>query len=281
MHAPINTARHVALLRAAHQIREEASVFDDPYAFDIIGMSPDAVLQTEQASQMRRGERLFVAARSRFAEDRAARAVREGVRQIVILGAGYDTYSLRAQLSDGTRLFEVDHVATQSIKLKAVKETGALLSADIHFVAVDFERDDLFEKLKGEGFDKNMSTFFFWLGVVPYLREETVFALLTSLRRLPSAEIIFDYGQVPGAYSGLRRERYESMITEARDMGEPWLSFFDHEYLAAKLRALEFLEIEDLGVSEIGKLYVPTWKVPQGTPGGHIVRARYSRKDAI
>ena len=278
MHAPINTARHVALLRAAHQIRDEASVFSDPYAFDIIGMSVEAVLQTEQASNMRRGERLFVSARSRFAEDSAARAVRNGVRQIVVLGAGYDTYSLRVHLSEGTSLFEVDHAVTQSLKKKVIAEAGASLAAGIHFVAVDFEKDDLFVKLREEGFDQKVSTFFFWLGVVPYLREETVFALLASLRGLPSAEIVFDSGQTPTTYAGHRRERYESMISEARDMGEPWLSFFDHEYLASKLRALNFLEVEDLGICEIGKLYVPTWKVPQGTPGGHIMRARYVRK---
>lgn len=279
MHAPSNTARHVAFLRAAHQIRENGSVFKDPHAFEIIGETPESVLQTEQANPMRGAERLFVSARSRFAEDSASRAIREGAGQIVVLGAGLDTYCLRFTASSEQKLFEVDHPETQEGKRAAIEKMGARLSSDTRFVAVDFEKDDLFLKLHEGGFDDDVSTFFFWLGVVPYLKEETVFELLSSLRRLPSAEIVFDYGQSPEDYSGLRRERYEAMITEARDMGEPWLSFFQPDDLARRLRALGYAELEDLGVSEIGTLYVPSWKLPKGTPGGHIMRASYRRGD--
>lgn len=277
MHAPSNTARHVALLRAAHQICENGSVFKDPYAFDIIGESPESVSQTEQASPMRRAERLFVSARSRFAEDRASTALEEGAGQIVVLGAGFDTYSLRVEPGAGQRHFEIDHPETQRKKRAAIEEAGLRLRADTRLVPVDFEKDELFLQLQEAGFDKNIPTFFFWLGVVPYLKEETVFDMLSSLCDLPWAEIVFDYGQSPEDYSGLRRERYEAMIAEAHAMGEPWLSFFQPDDLNRKLRAIGYTELEDLGVSEIGTLYVPSWRLPKGTPGGHIMRARYRR----
>ena len=280
MLGPSETALHVARLRAAHQVCEKGSVFADPHALKIIDHTPESIMQTEQASHMRRGERLFVSSRSRFAEDSAMRALLRGASQVVVLGAGYDTFCMRFNPAPGQNLFELDHEDTQASKRKAMQSIGVELSPQSQMVAVDFENDDLFTKLGEAGFDEDKPTFFFWLGVVPYLKEQTVFELLGSLRRLNSAEIVFDYGQDPQGYSGLRRERYQSMIDEAHAMGEPWLSFFEPAVLAEKLRELGFTELEDLGVSEIGARYVPSWKLPPGTPGGHIMRARFEADDA-
>src|SRR5271154_2072027 len=67
--------------------------------------------------------RLFTAARSRIAEDALSRAVERGVRQIVILGAGLDTFALRSP--HGARhigIYEVDHPATQEWKRQRLAE---------------------------------------------------------------------------------------------------------------------------------------------------------------
>ncbi len=280
MFGPSETALHVAKLRAAHQLCEKGSVFRDPYALRVINETPESLIQTEQASHMRRGERLFVSSRSRFAEDSAMQAILRGTTQLVVLGAGYDTFCLRFKPAPGQHLFELDHAETQASKRQAIQSIDAELSPQTHMIAIDFERDTLFDRLGEAGFDENKTTFFFWLGVVPYLREKTVFELLESLRHLHSAEIVFDYGQDPKGYSGLRRERYMHMIDEARAMGEPWLSFFEPSDLAEKLRSLGYSELEDLGVSEIGARYVPSWKLPAGTPGGHIIRAGFGAEES-
>jgi methyltransferase (TIGR00027 family) len=278
MFGPSETALHVARLRAAHQLRENGSVFRDSYALSIIGQTPETLLETEQASPLRRGERLFVSSRSRFAEESAMQAILRGTEQLVVLGAGYDTFCLRFKSNSNQILFELDHPETQRSKRKAIENIGATLPQYTHLIEIDFEKDALFEKLQSVGFREDKAAFFFWLGVVPYLKEETVFNLLGSLRRLPDAEIVFDYGQDPNGYSGLRRERYQNMIDEAQNMGEPWLSFFEPQDLASKLRSLGYSEFEDLGVSEIGARYIPSWKLPPGTPGGHIMRARFCRE---
>jgi methyltransferase (TIGR00027 family) len=69
----------------------------------------------EAADPSTRLIRLFIALRSRFAEDSLAAAVSRGVRQAVILGAGFDTFALRnPHAALGLRVFEVDHPATQA-----------------------------------------------------------------------------------------------------------------------------------------------------------------------
>jgi hypothetical protein len=66
------------------------------------------------ADESLRPMRLFIAARSRFSEDTMANCVTDGVRQVVVPGAGLDTFSLRNPFANfGVRVFEVDHAATQ------------------------------------------------------------------------------------------------------------------------------------------------------------------------
>lgn len=119
--------------------------------------------------------RLFTAARSRIAEDALSEAVERGVRQIVILGAGLDTYALRNPHSAREiRIHEVDHPATQAWKLERLAEAQIALPPWLLFVPVDFERDDLGEKLAAAGFEQNSPAFFTWLGVVPYLTQDAI-----------------------------------------------------------------------------------------------------------
>src|SRR5215813_10168046 len=114
---PSRTAHRVALRRAAHQLWDNPRVLDDPVALKIVG--PDAA---EGLSRSERAEgafekylRAFIVARSRYAEDQLADAVRLGVRQYVVLGAGLDTFAYRNPF-EHLRVFEVDHAATQAWK---------------------------------------------------------------------------------------------------------------------------------------------------------------------
>ena len=74
--------------------------------------------------------RLFIAARSRFSEDTLAACVARGVRQIVVLGAGLDTFALRNPYAgQGVRVFEVDYPATQAWKRERLKQAGLAIPA--------------------------------------------------------------------------------------------------------------------------------------------------------
>ncbi|MGO7594256.1 class I SAM-dependent methyltransferase, partial [Rhizobium leguminosarum] len=60
---------------------------------------------------------------------------------------------------------------------------------------VDFEHEDLKTRLIDSGFEPETPSFLIWLGVVPYLSEASVFALLRLVARLPRASIVFEYSE--------------------------------------------------------------------------------------
>ena len=159
---PSRTAFGAAALRAAHQ-DDPHPIFTDPLARQILG---DEELPDRAWDQSRL--RLFVAVRHRFAEDALAGAVARGTRQVVVLGAGLDTFAYRNPFPD-TQVFEVDHPATGAWKRERLAETGIAVPGNVTYVAVDFERDALGERLAAAGFDGARPAFFLWLGVVPYL----------------------------------------------------------------------------------------------------------------
>src|SRR5689334_19745137 len=88
---PSRTAYSAARYRAAHQLLERGAIFKDQLAVRILGAPEEELL----ADAPRRAMRAFIAARHRFAEDAMAAAVRRGVRQVVVLGAGLDTIAYR------------------------------------------------------------------------------------------------------------------------------------------------------------------------------------------
>ena len=121
---PSQTAQRAAAHRAAHQLLEHGRIFHDPLAVQILGESPGTIAREAAANPERRGMRLFIAARARFAESAVAAAVQRGVRQLVVLGAGLDTFAYRNPHAD-LRVFEVDHPATQAWKRQRLAEADA------------------------------------------------------------------------------------------------------------------------------------------------------------
>ena len=72
------TALGAAGHRAAHQVLERGFVFADPLALRILGSDADGAIALAKERPERRGLRLFIAMRSRFAEDSARRAIDKG-----------------------------------------------------------------------------------------------------------------------------------------------------------------------------------------------------------
>ena len=171
-------------------------MFSDPLAVTILGDDADGIIAGLSADPAQQRMRIFMAARSRFAEDCLGAAVLRGVRQAVVLGAGFDTFALRNPYSNlGLRVFEVDHPATQAWKRKRLSEVGLVIPASLAFAAIDFESDDLGHGLRDAGFDPDRPAFFIWLGVVPYLGRATIAATLRYIASVPDSEVVFDYSE--------------------------------------------------------------------------------------
>ncbi len=253
------TALGAAGHRAAHQALDGGIIFYDSLALAILGDDADAAIALAKERPERRALRFFVAMRSRFAEDSAARAIEEGVRQILVLGAGLDTFAYRVEGRDGLRVFELDHPATQRDKRRRLEEAGITEPAHVAYLAHDFERGSMTAALAAGGLDPRKRTFALWLGVTPYLTEEVFYGSLGALARFPCGmELVFDYVNPPEAVEEARaRDFHRAMAEQVAASGEPFRGYLATPELHARARALGFVEIEDLDRAALAVRYPP------------------------
>jgi methyltransferase (TIGR00027 family) len=268
---PSLTALGAARHRAAHQVLEGGRIFHDPLAVRILG-SDEATLAREAEERGAPGLRLFIAARARFAEDALARAITRGTRQLIVLGAGLDTYSYRQPLADGLRVFEVDHPATQAWKRSLLAAADITIPSALTFVPIDFECETLADALVAAGFDAVQPSFFTWLGVTPYLTESAIMTTLGYIAALPgTSEVVFDYANPPESIPVEWRAAHEALAAAVAAKGEAFKSYFTTAALAAQLRQLGFATIEDLGPREVAARFFGV-QYPAAA-GGHMIRA--------
>jgi len=269
------TALSAAGHRAAHQAIEGGLLFADPLAIRILGRDAEEAIALSKARPERRALRFFVAMRSRFAEESARRAIEAGVRQILVLGAGLDTFAYRLEPREGLRVFELDHPATQRDKRARLAQADIAEPAHVAYVAHDFEHGDMTDALVAGGLDVARRTFVLWLGVAPYLTEDAVYATLVALARFPGGvEVVFDYANPPHAIEEARvRDFHRAMAARVAESGEPFRCFLETALLRERARSLGFVEIEDLDRAALVELYLPHIPVkPRPGPGGHVVR---------
>ncbi len=274
---PSRTAQMIARQRAAHQVLDHGSILDDPFALKILHEDEKDVLQFANQHPMASIGRLFTAARSRIAEDAFSRAVERGVRQIVILGAGLDTFALRNPHSAlEIRIYEVDHPATQALKRQRLAEAQIAHPTSLVLAPVDFEREDLGEELVAAGFQQNSPAFFTWLGVVPYLTEDAIHRTLAYIASIRDSELAFDYMEPAEAFSEELRKLEKARAEQLEKMGERSATRFEPAGIAAILRSQGFSEIEDIGYREIASRFGSAIQgLAPGHAGLHVVHARH------
>jgi methyltransferase (TIGR00027 family) len=122
----------------------------------------------------------FLAARTCFFDDAVSTALDEGVRQVAVIGAGYDTRSWRLARS-GVKFFEIDHPATQHAKRQYAPDGGPW------YVAADLRVDRLTELLPAAGFNPATPTVFVVEGLTMYLTEAVVAMVLGDLASLAAS----------------------------------------------------------------------------------------------
>ncbi|HUQ59483.1 SAM-dependent methyltransferase [Lentzea sp.] len=245
---PSQTALVTAYARAYHQIADQPRIFTDPLAARLLGHTAEelpglAATDRLSGAVTDRNRRLFFASRARFAEDAVAAAVAAGARQVVILGAGLDTFAYRNPRRD-LRVFEVDHPATQAWKRERLATAGIDSPGTLTFVPVDFETQALATELESAGFRRTDPAVFVWLGVVYYLTPDAAHATLAYIAgQARPVEVVLDYlrSATTEAESAYQRARADRLA----GVGEPLFSYFTPDGLSAQLRDLGFTGVED------------------------------------
>ncbi|MCR5282821.1 MAG: class I SAM-dependent methyltransferase [Lachnospiraceae bacterium] len=235
------TAKLCAFARAWHSYHSRDKIYDDYLAFDLLGkeeyesvyrqildgLIDSQKLMKEQAEQVI-GEYLAPIPLSRilFSEERLLRFAGEHKRiQYVILGAGGDTFGFRNDNPD-IEIYEVDHPDTQRYKLDRIRELEWVIPANVHHVAVDFERERMHEKLLEAGFDPEVKSFFSILGVTYYLTMEQLSNTLEEISALSirGNELVFDYPIKGEDFPG----RVEQLEKLTASLGEEMCQGFEH-----------------------------------------------------
>ncbi|MEV5837041.1 SAM-dependent methyltransferase [Nocardia sp. NPDC052112] len=276
---PSRTALATAYARAYHQIASEPRIFTDPLAVRIAGITPEqlADLETstsqEDDTDMRRRRRLFLAARARFAEDTVADAVAAGSRQVVILGAGLDTFAYRNPHPE-VRVFEVDHPDTQEWKRQRLDAADIALPAALTFAPVDFESQTLAAGLAAAGFDRSRPAVFIWLGVVMYLTRDTILDTLRFVAgQTPPVRLVFDYLYPASAALPGEVDQRTARADRVAAIGEPWLSFFTADEIANVLRETGFSQVDDRDAPNLIAGYLGITPRPVATVPPHVLCA--------
>jgi len=303
---PSFTALTAAAARAAHLIVDgEPAIFADTMAGVMLGERAEEFLAYHQehgTHPVLAGARAQVTCRSRYAEDHLARAAEGGIGQYVILGAGLDTFAYRSLLARRVRVFEVDHPATQEWKRRArpspevpgsVTFVPADLLADsrgdglrrawpgpevpgsVAFVPADLLADSLGDGLRRAGFDFGAPAFVSWLGVTMYLDDgaiERTAAVVGGLA--PGTELVVDY-MLPAGLRDAAGDSYAEQVGQASaERGEPWLSLFTPDAMAALLARCGFGPARDVSQREM--IPAGLWDRPDGlrpTELSHIAHA--------
>ena len=263
---PSKTAEMAAAIRALHQRRAQSPLFEDPHALAMCGGFWRRVVCNDWLANLMMGTVLattsgivpLVYTRARFGEDLLEASVKEGLDQYVIVGAGYDTFSVRRpDLMGKLTLYEVDQAATQQCKRERLKAAGLTEPENLCYVAADLNQEKLHEALARVNFDKTRPTLFSWFGVTYYLEMASIKETLTSIasHMAPGSAVMFDYLADPKLTPcGFIRMQEDTANFVAR-RGEPWLSSFVPDELPGVLDELGYATANHLKPQEVGPRY--------------------------
>jgi methyltransferase (TIGR00027 family) len=183
----------------------------------------------------------------RFIEDRLRSAVERGVRQYVLLGAGFDTFAYRQPgWAADLRIIEVDHPASQECKRERLAAAGVSMPPNVAYVPIDFELTTLAEGMVSSHFDASLPAFFAWRGVTQYLTSAGIETTLRYVLSRPRSSGIALTFCLPDALAGEDEAAVRFFADYGAGLGEPWISRFAPERVVEWLRELGFSEITHL-----------------------------------
>ena len=267
------TAQYMALYRALETRRSKGRrLFTDPYAIYFLDRGFRLACRV---SSFPPAENLFYRilqrripgalasgiARTRYIDELLERAIRQGARQVIILGAGFDTRALRLDCLQTVPVIEVDHPDTARRKLQILKKISRFLSRGIRYLQLDFHQQDPDSLLMEEAIDDTIPTTLIWEGVTNYLQQEAINKTFAFAGRFPKgSSIIFTYIdkkvlEEPSCFFGAER-----LLKDLDAIEEKWTFGFIPEQLPAYLHSFQFRLMEDTGAADYRERYLPERK---------------------
>jgi methyltransferase (TIGR00027 family) len=196
--------------------------------------------------------------RTRYIDDVLKKSLEEGIEQLVILGAGFDSRAYRIAGMDQVQVFELDLPGTRKLKQIRIEKVLGAVPENVTLVGINFDQQKLDDILEAAGFQKGKRTLFIWEGVTQYLTEEAVNNTLEFVSRVSGAgsAIVFTYVR-RGIIDGTARpEWFQSFLSFAKKVGSPLIFGLDQVELEQYLSDRGLKLIDDVGAAEYQDRYL-------------------------
>lgn len=264
------TAQYMALFRALETTQPaNKRLFTDPYAVSFLDgklnwaarLSFLSVVRNYVERTVRKkipGALTSGIARTRYIDDLLQQTVQHNIKQVIILGAGFDTRALRLDYLSTIPVIEIDHPNTGHKKTTILKETLGHLPSHIHYCQIDFNKESLQELAEREKLDFSIPTTIIWEGVTNYLDAQAIDNTFTFASQFAKGSyIIFTYVHqqvldAPENFFGA-----EKLLKDLEAIEERWTFGFHPEKLSAYLQQYNFVLLEDSGASNYRDMYLP------------------------
>ncbi|SFD09691.1 class I SAM-dependent methyltransferase [Flavobacterium phragmitis] len=262
------TAQYMAFFRALETQRKD-SLFSDPYAIHFVD------------SKLRLATRLYhypiVAkyinntinkkipgalssgiARTKYIDSLLENAISKGVKQVLILGAGFDTRAVRLDFLQTIPVIEIDHPNTSNFKAAIYKKRIGKIPQNVTFLQIDFNKQGLDQLALENNLDFTKPTAVIWEGVTNYLTEEAVKSTFSFISKFASgSHVIFTYVhkeilQNPDSFLGGKK-----LLKDLENIEEHWTFGFFPEELPGYLHQFHIELLEDLGANEYRERFLP------------------------
>lgn len=266
---PSRTAQYMALFRAIESARsKQKRLFYDPFAvlfldrglkivvrissLPIIGSLTSKIMEKQAPGAFSSG-----VSRTRYIDDLLQKTVKKGVKQVIILGAGFDTESLRLNFLKDISVVEIDHPDTAKFKMEILNNSIGYLPQNVKYYQIDFNKESLTDLATRNNLNPDIPTTFIWEGVTNYLQQDAIDNTLEFIRKFTNKSyIIFTYINKrilddPGSFP--YTDKYHSILENNE---EKWTFGFDPEKLPDYLNKFDLTLIEDIGAVEYRKQYM-------------------------
>lgn len=273
-------AASVALIRALETAKPaHERLFDDPFARRFLPAWQRALVMPARIPTWRRvlesihdnrapGARTSGAARTRLIDDWTRAAVKNGARQIVILGAGFDCRAVRLPELGACSVFELDQRATLDRKSRLLTDVS---TDHVRRVPIDFLREQPEDLLAVSRYASAVPSLFLWEGVTNYLDAAAVNAVFDFVgRSAPGSRVIFTYVHADAIDGTFPAPGLRALLERLRDRGEPWTFGFRPEDLPEYLERRGLRLIKDEGAADYRASY---WPRPAAAEGYEFYRA--------
>ncbi|MGU3416410.1 class I SAM-dependent methyltransferase [Enterobacter bugandensis] len=261
------TANTVAAIRAKHFLYDNPVIFNDFLAIKLT--SPFwrfvckkrwmAVLIFEYIFSDLRPVQISVLCRARFAEDAVNEAIKNGMCNYVILGAGLDSFALRRpDVMSMIHVWELDLADTQANKIGKIKTQKLRIPENLNFIPIDFNWQDLSSKLVAEGFDFHSKSLISLLGFSYYLDKDSLSRIILSIASsfCSGTELIVDIRVSKSLINNNYIHRYKKTERFTAIQGEKMITEFEPKEFCNYICQCGFNLCDSVSPEEQKKRYI-------------------------